>query len=261
MLPVASKPSVPQRAPAIPEPQRAAGVAAKGKLRAVRRRVRALEKAASSSDHDARLRALEKAASSSDQDARLRAREMAASTSDHDARLRALEKAASSSDQAEQIKTFASTLTQFKPFASALGQIKTPSADQDRRLRALKKVASSSDHDARLRALEDRFDGVHRDLGGLKPALDKIYNELDEAANRTSGLWRDLRGPEEEVRLPRGHVRPRCPSPSWHATASDQHSRLGKTVDELSARVDRIVRDMGCVWGQKWRDRHEFENS
>jgi len=44
VLHVASKPSVPQLAPAIPEHQRAAGVAAR-KPRAVRRRVHALEKA------------------------------------------------------------------------------------------------------------------------------------------------------------------------------------------------------------------------
>ena len=43
------------------------------------------------------------------------------------------------------------------------------------------------------------------------------------------------------------------------------HSLLGdtafkKSVDELSARVDRIVTDMGGLWGIKWRDYHEFKN-
>ena len=145
VLPVASKPSVPQRAPAIPEPQHAAGVPA-GKLRAVRRRVHALEKAnraltaarasdqaellrlrATASDQDTRLRYLSTAAF--DQGARLLALEEAASSSDQDSRLRALKETASS--QAEQIKTF----------DSALGQIKTSASDHEARLRALEKAA------------------------------------------------------------------------------------------------------------------------
>jgi len=109
-----SKPSVPERAPAIPEPQRAAGVAT-GKLRAAVRRVRAVEKAnreltaARASDRAELLRLREQTtATASDQDARLRYLTKAAF--DQDARLLALELAnreltkTIASDQAELLR-------------------------------------------------------------------------------------------------------------------------------------------------------------
>jgi len=97
-----SKPSAPQRAPAIPEPQHAAGVPA-GKVRAAVRRVRAVEKAnreltaARASDEAALLRRHElTTASASALDARLLALESAlelatTEASAHKARLSALE--------------------------------------------------------------------------------------------------------------------------------------------------------------------------
>jgi len=130
-----SKPSDPQRAPAIPEPQHAAGVSA-GKVRAAVRRVRAVEKAnreltaAFASDEDALLRRHElTTASASDHDARLRYLTKAAS--DQDARMRALERAnraltkTFASDQAELLRLRELTT----PFTSALEQIKTTSSD------------------------------------------------------------------------------------------------------------------------------------
>ena len=179
----------------------------------MRRRVHALEKATSSSDQDERLRALEKAVSSSDQDTRLRA----------------LEKAASAP----------AVLT------------KTPAFDHAELLRhkdALDGVYRELD------ALKGDRDGIYRKLDALQRARDNIYTEMDElkdhdcgTADRTLTLERDLQGLEEHVRLPRDHGGPRWPSPSQHETASDQDARLDKTVDELSARVDRIVKDMGWV--------------
>jgi chromosome segregation ATPase len=182
-----------------------------------------------------------------------------------DARLLALELAnrelttGRTSDQAEILELRGLTTT----FASALEQIKTSSSsDQDARLLALEKTVSDQPVQlrARLRALEkdlqqlkDNSDDIYNELDALKRARDKIYTELGElkfkdygtADCRTEALERGLRGLWEHVRLPRDHGVP----------------RLGKTIDELSARVDRIVMDMGSLWGDKWRSHHdEFQN-
>ena len=177
VLPVASKPSVPQRAPVIPEPQHAAGVSA-GKLRALQRRVRALGKATSSSDHDVRLRALEQATTSSDQDARLRALEKAASSPDQETRLRALQSAAP--DPAERLLVLRE---------ETVGWV----LRLNQRLTELEESTSASDE---LRASVGE---INTELDGLTRDCDNIYKELDV-------LQRD--------RLPRDTLRPRCPSPS-----------------------------------------------
>ena len=169
-----------------------------------------------------------------------------------DARLLALELAnreltkTIASDQAELLELRGLTTS----FASALEQIKTAiSSDQDARLRALEETVSNQDAQ-----LLEHFKETH------------VLNErLVELENSTSASD-ELRASERQIyteldRLHRDTARLRCPSPSWHERASDQDTRSGKSVDELDARVDRIVMDMGSVWGDKWRLHHdEFEN-
>jgi hypothetical protein len=108
-------------------------------------------------------------------------------------------------------------------------EIKTSSSDQDARLCTLEKAASSSDQGARRgAALHTAFDEIHEELDRLNESLDF------EVGGRklVVGILHSLLGVKASK----------------------------KSVDELSARVDRIVQDMGEVWGQKWQRFHEFEN-
>jgi chromosome segregation ATPase len=169
----------------------------------------------------------------------------------HEARLRGLELAnraltkTIASDQAELLELRGLTTS----FASALEQIKTAiSSDQDARLRALEETVSNQDAQ-----LLERFEQTH--------VLNERLVELEKSTSASDELGASERQIYTELdQLHRDTARLRCPSPSWHERASDQDTRLGKTVDQLSARVDSIVKDMGCVWGQKWRCYHEFEN-
>ena len=78
-----------------------------------------------------------------------------------------------------------------------------------------------------LDVLKDARDGIQNELKGLTSANGRIYKQLFDL---------------------------RCP-------AFDQDAHTGRPIDELSARVDRIVMDMGSLWGDKWRLSHdEFEN-
>jgi len=198
-----------------------------------------------------------------DQDARLLALELAnreltttfasaleqiktSSSSDQDARLLALEKTVS--DQPVQLRARLRALG--KTVSDQVVQHRTLFEETGVLNQRLMEVEESTSASVELRRSEG---DIYNELDALQLARDNIYAELGElkfkdygtADCRTEALERGLRGLWEHVRLPRDHGVP----------------RLGKTIDELSARVDRIVMDMGSLWGDKWRSHHdEFQN-
>jgi len=252
-----SKPSVPERAPALPEPQRAVGVAA-GKLRAAMRSMHAIQArdavwrrqraatAARLPPRDAHVKAWRVArlhAVGEEARAALRCAEAARDAIELATRELA---AARASDRAEilQLRTLLETSAVDQAELLRLREpTKTPAFDHAELLR----------HEGGLVRHQAALDMVYTELGELARARDDLRNELHElGCERDSIRW--------NLDWFKTSHREEMTSLHDQLAASERLSASGKTVDELSTRVDRIVRDMGCIWGQKWQNGHEFDN-
>ena len=261
---VATKSSVPQRAPAIPEHQHAAEASA-GKLRAAMRSMHAIQ----ARDAVWRRQRAATAARLPPRDAHVKAWRVA--------RLQAIGEEARAAVRCAEAARDAIELANRELAAARASDrveilqlrelIETSAVDQAEllRLRELTKTpafdhAELLRHKAGLVRHKAALDNIYKELGELKCARDKIYTGLNVLESDREGIYEELDGLKASRRSavdrpPRDTARPRCPSPSRPETAS------GKTVGDLSARVDRIVMDMGEEWGDKWRCRHtEFKN-
>jgi chromosome segregation ATPase len=163
--------------------------------------------------------------------------------------------AARASDRAEilQLRTLIETSAVDQAELLRLRELtKTPAFDHAELLR----------HEGGLVRHQAALDMVYTELGELARARDDLQTELYELGSAHVRLCSEhddtkavVFNLENSLRVEHDDLKTSLRSAvDRHETAS------GKTVDELSTRVDRIVRDMGCIWGQKWQNGHEFDN-